>query len=370
MKSGQVVSADQFGQLLMDGSPLIDLRAPLEFNEGAFPAAQNLWLMTDEERAQVGTCYKRLGHDAAVALGHKLVNGDTRARRLQRWISQLEHAPSTQIYCFRGGQRSEIAQQWLADVGFHVPRIEGGYKALRRFMISSLSRLSQQQSILILGGLAGSGKTDLLAELPASLDLEGFANHRGSAFGRRVAGHPTPINFEHALTIAWLQLERRGYTGIVTEDESRTIGRLALPQSFWQALMTSPIAVVEESLESRIRRIIRDYVERNLADWLAQDPERGFEQFSSELLASLARVEKRLGGVRFKEMQTAMQTALKHQGSSGSTAEHESWVRPLLTDYYDPMYAYQLAKKQDRIIYRGSADQVAQYCRAASSNAL
>ncbi|MFK7956539.1 MAG: tRNA 2-selenouridine(34) synthase MnmH [Lysobacterales bacterium] len=366
MTFSEVVSSDQFGQLLTDETPLIDLRAPVEFNDGAFPGALNLWLMTDEERTEVGICYKQRGHDAAVELGHQRVSGVTRERRIRRWVDQLERAPDTRMYCFRGGQRSEIAQQWLADAGFEVPRIDGGYKALRRFLMTSLSRLSNRQSILILGGLAGSGKTDLLAKLPASLDLEGFANHRGSAFGRRVSGHPTPINFEHALTIAWLKLERAGSSGIVTEDESRTIGRLALPQPLWEALIASPIAVIEESIETRIQRIIRDYVKRNLADWMALDPERGFERFASELLASLSRVEKRLGGVRFKAMQTSMQAALNLQASSGSTADHESWVKPLLVDYYDPMYAYQLEKKSDRVVFRGTAEAVAQYSQSTA----
>ncbi|MWU82561.1 tRNA 2-selenouridine(34) synthase MnmH, partial [Escherichia coli] len=51
--------------ILASDTPLIDVRAPIEFVQGAMPAALNLPLMNDDERAAVGTCYKRQGPDAA-----------------------------------------------------------------------------------------------------------------------------------------------------------------------------------------------------------------------------------------------------------------------------------------------------------------
>ncbi len=356
--------ASEFTSLLLSDTPLIDLRAPVEFDHGAFPGAVNLWLMDDAERAQVGTCYKRQGHDAAVALGHQLVSGNLRERRLAGWINQITKTPNALLYCFRGGQRSEIVQQWLAEAGFPVPRIAGGYKALRRHLLTSMDGLCQQQKVLTLGGLAGSGKTDMLTTMPASLDLEGLANHRGSAFGRRVAGQPAPINFEHRLIIRWMKLQQQGFTGIVTEDESRTIGRLAIPQPLWDTLSQSPIAVVEDDLESRVRRIIRDYVTINLADCMALDSTDGFRHFSQELLVSLERVKKRLGGVRYQQMRVAMEAALKLQQSSADSSGHAAWVEPLLVDYYDPMYSWQLQKKLSRVVFRGSAQAVAEYSQS------
>ncbi|MEM1089925.1 MAG: tRNA 2-selenouridine(34) synthase MnmH [Pseudomonadota bacterium] len=367
MSERELVEASEFGELLTAGIPLVDLRAPVEFAGGAFPAAVNLWLMDDRERAEVGTCYKRRGHDAAVALGHELVSGAVRERRMRRWISQLERDPETLFYCFRGGQRSELVQAWLSEAGFPTRRIAGGYKALRRFALTRLAELCESQRVLVLGGLAGSGKTDLLSELPATVDLEGHANHRGSAFGRRVAGQPAPIDFEHRLIIDWINHERQGYTGMITEDESRTIGRLALPQPLWDTLVEAPIAVVDEPFDDRVQRIIRDYVERNLADCRSVDPVGGFAAFSDELLASLARVEKRLGGERYAGLHRAMVSALEQQRAGSDTSVHAAWVEPLLRDYYDPMYEWQLEKKMPRVVFRGSANDVAEYARSKIS---
>ncbi len=364
MSQSELVEASEFAELLTAEVPLVDLRAPVEFAGGAFPAAVNLWLMDDRERAEVGTCYKRRGHDAAVALGHDLVSGEVRERRMARWIAQIQRAPDTLFYCFRGGQRSELVQSWLNDAGYATRRVAGGYKALRRFALTRLGELCESQRVLVLGGLAGSGKTDLLATLPATVDLEGHANHRGSAFGRRVAGQPATIDFEHRLIINWMKHERQGFAGMITEDESRTIGRLALPQPLWDTLTQAPIAVVDEPFDDRVGRIIRDYVERNLADCRSVDPENGFEAFADELLASLARVEKRLGGERYVVLDRAMRGALDQQRGGSDASTHAAWVEPLLKDYYDPMYQWQLEKKMPRVVFRGSAADVADYARS------
>ncbi|VDZ80378.1 ATP-binding protein [Salmonella bongori] len=79
--------------LLIADTPLIDVRAPIEFQQGAMPGAINLPLMTDDERAAVGTCYKRQGADAALALGHRLVSGDIRQQRLEAWKGRVPALP-------------------------------------------------------------------------------------------------------------------------------------------------------------------------------------------------------------------------------------------------------------------------------------
>ena len=67
--------------LFLSDAPMMDMRAPAEFVHGAFPAAHSLPLMTDEERAQVGICYKQQGQSEAIKLGHELVAGELRAQR-------------------------------------------------------------------------------------------------------------------------------------------------------------------------------------------------------------------------------------------------------------------------------------------------
>lgn len=97
--------------------------------------------MQDDEREKVGTCYKNKGQEAAIALGHELVQGEVKQQRLAQWIEFTQQHPQGVLYCFRGGLRSKTVQTWLAQAGINYPRVEGGYKALRQFLISELERL-------------------------------------------------------------------------------------------------------------------------------------------------------------------------------------------------------------------------------------
>ena len=161
-----------YHRILVDDIPLIDVRAPVEFAQGAFPCAQNLPLMLDSEREAVGICYKQHGQDAAIKLGNELVYGAVRDARLAAWREQCARHPEGYIYCFRGGLRSHIVQQWLHESGVDYPLIEGGYKALRTFAMNATEQASLLPMVLI-GGNTGSGKTRMLRELAAGIDLEG-----------------------------------------------------------------------------------------------------------------------------------------------------------------------------------------------------
>ncbi|MEM9529379.1 MAG: tRNA 2-selenouridine(34) synthase MnmH [Pseudomonadota bacterium] len=345
---------DDYEQLLLDGTPLLDVRAPVEFARGALPGAVNLPLLNDAEREAVGIRYKNAGNDAAVALGHELVTGAVKQERVGAWLAYARQHPAASLYCFRGGQRSQIAQAWLAEAGCQLPRVAGGYKAARRFVLERLESFCRDVPITVLGGYAGSGKTDVIADLPDTVDLEGLANHRGSAFGRRVGGQPTTINFEHELTLAWLKLEASDAGRVMMEDESRLVGRLSLPPTLWESLTQSPVAVLNVPFAERVERIIRDYVVTNLADWEASGAEDAREQFEQGLRDSLDRVQKRLGGARHRQLRDALDGALKTQRASGGVTQHGAWVEPLLQEYYDPMYQYQMERKAERVVYEGT----------------
>ena len=114
---------EDFTRLFLADTPMMDTRAPLEFEKGAFPHTVSLPLMTDEERTQVGTCYKQQGQDAAITLGHQLVYGEIKQQRLERWLAFARENPDGYLYCFRGGLRSQIVQQWMKDAGCDYPRI-------------------------------------------------------------------------------------------------------------------------------------------------------------------------------------------------------------------------------------------------------
>lgn len=144
--------------LLIADTPIIDVRAPIEFEHGAMPAAINLPLMNNDERAAVGTCYKQQGSDAALALGHKLVAGEIRQQRMDAWRAACLQNPQGILCCARGGQRSHIVQSWLHAAGIDYPLVEGGYKALRQTAIQATIELAQKPIVLI-GGCTGSGKS-------------------------------------------------------------------------------------------------------------------------------------------------------------------------------------------------------------------
>ena len=140
------IKAAQFDDLLLHQRPMFDVRAPIEFDKGAFPNVVNLPLMNDDERQQVGTCYKLKGQEAAMALGQQLVNGETKAKRVEKWQAFATDHPDAVLFCFRGGLRSQISQQWLAEAGIAIPFVEGGYKALRTHLIERLDDLVDQRS--------------------------------------------------------------------------------------------------------------------------------------------------------------------------------------------------------------------------------
>jgi tRNA 2-selenouridine synthase len=352
-----------FEALFLADMPLLDTRAPLEFAQGAFPGAVNLPLMTDDERAQIGLCYKQRGQAAAIALGHELVQGMIKTERVRAWCEFAKAHPVGYLYCFRGGLRSQIAQQWMREAGVDYPRVTGGYKAMRQFLLDALKK-NAQRNFLIVSGQTGCAKTQLLKNQAYAVDLEGLANHRGSAFGKRLGGQPSQIDFENALAVALLKHSHAmPDMPVLLEDESRLIGRLAVPEVIRQSTVQAPLVVIEMDLEARVEHTYSNYILGNLLDWQSQDGEaQGFQHFADELQQNLATLQRRLGGYRFTQLASQMDSALlvHHRGNPDS---HRVWIRTLLKDYYDPMYAYQLGQKSGRVQFRGSYMEVMDYLK-------
>jgi tRNA 2-selenouridine synthase len=342
----------------------MDVRAPVEFAKGAFPHALNLPLMNDEERRLVGIRYKQAGQDSAIELGHQLVSGELKAQRIAQWQAFAQQHPHGYLYCFRGGLRSRTTQQWLKAAGVDYPLIIGGYKAMRRFLIDSLEQLTHELDFVVLSGRTGTGKTRLLTSFPNYIDLEAMARHRGSSFGRMLSPQPSQIDFENSLAIALLKAKHTQPGPVYIEDESRLIGRCALPLSFKNRMAESPIVVLEATLDERVEVVLQDYVIDMTRDFIARDGEvLGMQHFSQYLFASLERIERRLGSERKNSLMAIMHEALaQQQTSSGSKAfdGHRLWIRQLLSDYYDPMYDYQLEKKLERVRLRGDKNKLKQ----------
>lgn len=342
--------------------PLMDVRAPIEFHKGAFPNAVNLPLMSDEERHRVGICYKQQGPDKALALGHRLVSGTIKADRLAAWIDFTRAHPQGVLYCFRGGQRSAIVQQWLLAEGVHCPRVAGGYKAMRSFLLETLDTAAAQCRHTILGGLTGSGKTEVLTRLTHGVDLEGLANHRGSSFGKRLTPQPAQVDFENALAIRLLRLRHAGISNIVLEDEGRFIGSCSLPLALHQQVRSSPLVWLDEPLAARVTRILDDYViELHTALGKAMDQDQTWVALSDRLQRSLAGIARRLGMERYQRLSVIMQDALGHHQRHGDPSRHRDWITSLLVEYYDPMYASQRNAYEQRLVFRGTRIEVLEY---------
>ncbi len=344
---------DNYEIIFSNDTPLFDLRAPVEFNQGAFSNATNLPLMTDEERKKVGICYKHQGQETAIKLGHKLVSGAIREQRMEQWIHFVQQNENGYLYCFRGGLRSQTVRQWLATEGIHYPLVQGGYKAMRRFLLNQFDQLTDNFNFTVIGGRTGTRKTDLILTFPNAIDLEGRANHRGSSFGRRVGGQPTVINFENNVAIDLVKLKGI-YSNILVEDEGVTIGRCSVPEPLRNQIKTAPLYLVEASIEERIETILNNYVLGLSKEYQEKDPVQGWCTYKDAMLSSLGRIKKRLGGERYSRLYQLMAKAFDKQENEQNQYFHYDWISVLLREYYDPMYDFQITGKQHRVQQRGS----------------
>jgi len=354
-----------FQRLVVEGTPLIDVRSPKEFAEGAFETAVNLPLMDDEERHLVGIRYAEEGSDAALELGHELVSGEKKEARVQDWLAFLEKHPDAVIYCFRGGMRSKIAREWIqAESGIAVPRLDGGYKAFRRYLIEGLDTLPDEFEFILLAGRTGSGKTILLKKLRNAVDLEKLANHRGSAFGKALSPQPTQINFENNLAFELIRRSEAKNNRLVLEDESRGIGRRIIPPALFAAMRRSPIVILETPFEQRVETILGEYVLETQKKMRENGEKNVLNLWEEMMAASLAAIRKRLGTERHAKVAKLLSTAVQSQRNDGDTTPHRKWIAALLKQYYDPMYDHQIEARKEKILLRGDADTLERFLRS------
>ncbi|MFD2248559.1 tRNA 2-selenouridine(34) synthase MnmH [Pontibacter ruber] len=299
--------------------PVLDARAPKEYAVGHIPQAHSFPIFSDEERARVGTAYKQQGHDPAVLIGLDLFGP-----KMSGFVREAEKlAPQKEllVHCWRGGMRSG-AMAWLLDFsGFKVHLLQGGYKAYRHLM---QGQFEKPRKLIILGGLTGSGKTDLLPYLQQhgqqTLDLEGLASHKGSSFGSiGMAPQPSTEHFENLLGMELLKLDEQ--KSLWLEDESISIGKVHMPKPLFDQMQEAPTIVLEVPKQLRIQKLAEEYCRTE----------------KSLLEAAVLRIKKRLGGLATKEALEAIEAG-----------DMEKMVDIALT-YYDKAYTYDLAKKQHEL---------------------
>lgn len=243
---------------LAQGTPIIDVRSPGEYQRGHVPGALNVPLFTNEERAVVGTLYKQQGRDAALLEGLRIVGP-----RLSVMVEESQRiAPNgcIRVHCWRGGERSGSVGWLLDKAGFkEVHTLQRGYKAFRNHILRELER---PLPLRVLGGYTGSGKTETLERLKEQgeqvIDLEDLASHKGSSFGGLGAGpQPTTEHFENLLWSRMNALNRE--RPIWVEDESAMIGRVSLPRAFFAQMRAAQLYFVEVPMDQRANRLLAEY---------------------------------------------------------------------------------------------------------------
>lgn len=311
---------------LAETTPVIDVRSPSEFSAGHIPGAFNIPLFNDSERERVGIKYKKEGRAEAILEGLQL-SGPSMHSKLEQALS-ISKEGRLLVHCWRGGMRSE-AMAWLFSLGdIETEILEGGYKSYRHLV---LGELAVNKKMIVLGGLTGSGKTEILKYLKESgnqvIDLEGLANHKGSAFGSLgQLPQPSSEHFTNLLFDKWKQADQSQPVWI--EDESRNIGTVFMPEEFYLNMQKNPAIILLMDLEIRLPRLLEEY--------------SGYSP--DELVRSVLKISKRLGGDRTKEAVDAI-----HSGDFRSAIE-------ITLHYYDKAYLFGLKRKQQNDIFYITTD--------------
>ncbi|MCF8459748.1 MAG: tRNA 2-selenouridine(34) synthase MnmH [Flavobacteriales bacterium] len=296
---------------------IVDVRSPGEFEAGHVTGAISIPLFADDERAIVGTIYKQQGKKGAIEKGLEIVGPKMAALAKKAEVA----APNGKlgVYCWRGGMRSNRMAWLFEQVGLNCTVLEGGYKAYRNSVLVGFSDLN---NLIVLDGPTGSGKTNILHALRDAgeqiLDLEGLANHKGSAFGNiGLPEQPSSQQFQNDLyyELRKLDLEKR----IWIEREGMTIGRVYLPQPLWENMRGSTAISIRIPMGLRVERLVEDYGHAS----------------RTELEKSIHKLQQKLGG---QHMNTALELL-----SEDRLAE----VAELLLQYYDKQYRFSKEKYLD-----------------------
>ena len=316
----QKINVKDFYNLSND-IPVIDVRSPKEFETGHFPGAFNIPIFNNEERAKVGTTYKQVNRNKAVIQGLEIVGP-----KLAGFVKQAQKLAVDNhllIYCWRGGMRS-ASMAWLFETArIKVTLLTGGYKVFRNY---GKSQLAVAKNLIILGGLTGSGKTEILWKIKEQgeqvIDLEGIAHHKGSVFGA-LGQEQQLINeqFENNLIYEWLSLDIT--KPIWLEDESHSIGSNWIPGELFTLMRQSPVLKIEIDKKLRINRLVNEYA--------------GFD--AKYLENCILKIGKKLGGQNVKQSIESLKNG------------RLDVVADITLRYYDKSYNFGLEQRKNNTIY-------------------
>lgn len=296
--------------------PIADVRSQAEHLAGHIPGTINIPILNNEERVIVGTTYKQQGQQEAIMAGFHLVG--PRLEQLVMEAKNLAHGHDLIVHCWRGGMRSNNFCQFVGMAGVKTHQLIGGYKTYRQRAVESYQLPFK---LNVIGGKTGSGKSEILRQLEALgeqiLDLEALAHHKGSVFGGlMMPAQPTTEQFQNNLFEEILELDINKRIWI--EDESVTIGRIALPDTLWQSIRRAPLYRMDVEKEVRVQRLVSEY---GSAD-------------KELFIQAMEKITKKLGGQHF--------IAAKEKLMSD---DWRSTIEILLT-YYDRAYSVGMAKRE------------------------
>lgn len=315
----QILNPEDF-LTLKKSLPVVDVRSPGEFTEGHISGAINIPIFNDDERAIVGTLYKKTGRVPAIEKGLEIV-GPKMAQFVREAI-RIASSGQLLVHCWRGGMRSE-SMAWLFErVGIKCFILEGGYKSYRNYL---LERAGNIPHLMVIEGHTGSGKTEILYHLKEMgeqiIDLEGLANHKGSVFGGiGQQPQPTTQQFQNDLLDELLGMDLSKKVWI--EGESQTVGRVFLPDPLWERMNATQNIEILVPRTDRISRLVKEY--GALPDELMEN--------------AIQCIVKRLGDQRMKEILACYREKELHD------------VADKLLEYYDQTYQFSRDKYKKKYL--------------------
>lgn len=277
---------------------LIDVRTPKEYKDSTLPGAINISLFSNEERAVVGRLYTKKSREEAVKQGLKFVS--KKLPKLLETVSKYKNKKLV-IFCWRGGMRSSSLAGLLEGIGYDSKQLIGGYKAYRNYIIKSFKNYKIKPKLIVLNGLTGVGKTELIRQFTNSLDLEGLAQHRSSILGS-VGLNPRSQKMFDSLLFQRLE-ELKGENFILIEGESRKIGKVQMPEFLYKALKKGVQIKIVRTFEERVKRLVKEYSvhkeeladkiklmrknvgnDKKIKEWLKMLEENRFEELAGIIL--------------------------------------------------------------------------------------
>jgi tRNA 2-selenouridine synthase len=292
----------------------IDTRTPKEYEEDHLPNAINVPIFSNEERAIIGKIYKQVSQEKAIEKGIEYFS-----KKLPGFMDQVNQFKDKQIifYCWRGGMRSKTVVSLLESLKYNVMQLEGGHKEYRKHVREQLQNYNIKPKFIVLHGLTCTGKTQLLQNLPNSIDLEGLAQHRSSLYGAIGLKPNSQKKFENLILQRLNKLQKEEYVFI--EGESRRIGDVIIPEILWKAMKKGVHVKITRNLQNRAKAGVKEY---------CNTPEK---------IIKTREVTKSLFKVISKKNKHEIVDLIDQK-------DYQKAVEILLEFYYDPLYSHSLDK--------------------------